>query len=339
MNRELVHPIPWFEEQKIDTGSEAATNQEQQDILWGLLKIYSARRTSGEQPVIARSIKLQDILSPQNLAGNPFDTRLSFQLYNILSALDIADYPEAERDHRADLLTTDFAFQLAASSTTLCDAVFVSMHLSNPATRRSAIDALLRRHANAIGESKETCAVYKTLSDKFLIPDKWIWAAKALYARTVQHDDVEEVRCLLKARELHAAHERLRTVVGPRCVVEEDLESLKGLLDGFDRSGAMGTQEWGEGGAVYADFVNVMDPGVGEKENVARRLMGSVERLKSRPVGLLERVAMHEMREVAAGVLRELGAAEWLDIGLVKDETLKQAEILSAEYYARVLVA
>ncbi len=343
MNRELVQPVPWFVEEKSNTGSLAIPNQEQQDILWGLLKIYSARRTSGEQPVIARAIKLQDILSPQNLAGNPFDTRLSFQLYNILSALDIADFPDAERDHNADILTTDFAFQLAASSTTLCDAVFVSMHLSNPAARRSAIDALLRRHANAIGESKETCSVYKTLADTFLIPDKWIWAAKALYARTVQHDDVEEVRCLLKARELHAAHERLRTVVGPRCVIEEDLESLKDLLEGFERSGRMEMQEWEDGGAVYADFVNVMDAGVGEKENTARRLMGSVERLKGRSVGLLERVAMHEMREVAVGVLREvqmgLGAAERLDVGLVENETLKQAEVLSAEYHARVLVA
>lgn len=342
MNRELVKPIPWFAEQKIDTGSEVAPNQEQQDILWGLLKIYAVRRTSGEQPVTRRSLKLQDMLSPQNLAGNAFDARLSFQLYTILSALDISDFPEDERDRDADLLTTDLAFQLAASSTTLCDAVFISLHLSQPAARRSAIDALLRRHANAIGETKDTCSIYRSLSDKFMIPEKWIWAAKALYAKTVQHDDVEEVRCLLKAEELDVAHARLRTVVGPRCVIEEDSESLRGLLEAFARSGATGMLEWEEGGAVYADFVSVLDAGAGQREGKAGRLLRSLERIKGMPVGLQERVAMHEMREVAARVLREaqmgLGAAERLDVGLVEDQVLKNAETLSKEYYARVLV-
>lgn len=303
-SREKVRPVPWFVEQNINTGWNDKNREKCQDILWGLMLIYaSLQKPNDSMRRLRSSINLGDILAPQNLTGTPVDARLSFQLYQLLSARQIIDFDDVDREHKADVLTTDYAFQLAAFDENLCDAIFVTLHLYDAAARQAAVIALLNRHAGVIGEDASTCDVYKTLTSDFHIPLAWIWTAKALYAKAVLRDDVAEVRCLLRAGEVEQAHDTLKKVVAPRAVIEEDLQGLVDVLEDFHAHGATLLQSWHMGGAVYADFTRLMldlAADEEEKEILIRRLVAVLPEMSETGLQLEERVAITEMGEAVA---------------------------------------
>lgn len=326
-----VRPLPWF----VDTAGE---NDEREDILWGLLKLFDDKSNTG------RVGELGEIISPDNLSSNSIDARLPFQLYQFLQARSIADFKSEHRDPKADLLATDYAFQLStsptASPTTFCDAVFVTLHISTPATRRTAIEALLNRHAGSIGNSPASCPTFQTLINDLKIPASWIWIAKALHAKSVLRDQAMQIRCLLRAGEAREAHEVLRKVVAPRAVIEEDLDALRSLIAAFKEVRGTNVEGWQQGGGVYSDFAKLE----ASKDQSERDLL--MDRLEAVLPGMMklgvleERAAVREMMDVVERMKATTGDARpVLSIVGSDNDVYVEAVRLSDEYYARLVSA
>ncbi|KAL8941084.1 MAG: hypothetical protein Q9216_002455 [Gyalolechia sp. 2 TL-2023] len=243
---ETVKPTPPF---VYDGSGELAWSDNQstsrEDVHWGLLKLFAASKHA----VPAQSIA--DIAMPHNLVGHPLDFRLSFQLYHALAHLFPANTDQA----KADQLAWDFAIQLEAHGEWLW-AVFILLHLSDAAQRQKALLDILARNAGSIPAPDSTFP-FSTLVSDFKIPAAWIWEAKALHARSVLRDHAEEIYYLQQAGNWIEAHATLCGVVGPRCVIEEDFDTLHRLVEGFGRGKESIEEAWRKGGEIYEGYVEL----------------------------------------------------------------------------------
>ena len=301
--QETVLPVPWFREQSVDTGWQDPRPSQRQDILLGLLRLYALAHEE-EGGYFHQNVHLADIISPQNVSGNPVDSRLSFQLYQSLRSHGLADLSNADEEDvasKSDMLTTDFAFELSASPKTLVLAVFVTLHLTDSISREAALKALLDRQAGAIGASVQTCPVFGALVNDLHIPEPWIWHAKALHAKAALNDEAEQCRCLLQAGDLEQAIAVLRDSVAPRCIVEETKVALAELLEDFEAAGAGKVAAWRQSGALYRAYLRLMqitDKGGDAEEAVG---LGKVVRTDTAALLgsgiLLVRAAAEEMRD------------------------------------------
>lgn len=315
--RESVRPVPWFVEQKVDPGYHDPMREDRQDILFGLLKIF-AYMVDEDKGWIYERVKLADVISPENVSGNPTDSRLSFHLYQTLSARGIIDFSDndAERDHAADILTTNYAFQLSSSAENLVDAVFVTLHLHDSAARETAVKAILNRYAGSIGDDLDTCPIFTSLVTELKLPHEWIWNAKALHAKSVLGSDNRECRFLLAGGDKAGAHNVFVQSVAPRCIIEEDRRTIAELLDVF-RSKGVDTSlgAWNDGGSLYEDYLRILH--VAEKGGDAGEALQLAKELRAALVemqldeSLIVRVAATEMaaevERVVAGFARRLG--------------------------------
>ncbi len=301
-------PLPWFLEEGIAVPWKDTDIDQREDVLWGLLKLFASSQTSLPIPRIA------SIVTPHNATGNPLDSRLSFQLYHALSLR----FPSATDPASADQFALDFAGNLESAGDWLW-GIFILLHISYPAQRQSSIQSLLALHAAdiVVPDDIGTPSAFTTLIDEFKVPGSWIWEAKALYARSVSHDHREEVQCLLQAQNWDEAHETLVRVVGPRAVIECDYDTLSSLLSAFHREGREHVAEWGLGGGVYEDFVDLVlgldgdrSPQVAavaerNRSAIVNRLLGALPGMVQEHVGaprLEEVVAVREMSSVVAKV-------------------------------------
>ncbi|KAI9659750.1 MAG: Nuclear pore complex protein Nup98-Nup96 [Alyxoria varia] len=328
---ERVRPIPPF------VSPVDAAKSEQQDILWGLLKIYARSHPFGDDRDRV-SFNLGSVFAPENLSKNPLDARLSFQLFQALRArgiidFDIDSHEEDEEgnvvlaDHKADLLTNTFLASLSQSADSLPSAAFVALHLSSPGARASTVRSLLARHAAALSTDK-TSSTFSYLVDELLIPEAWIWSAKAQHAACVPGGDpYEQTICLLNAGDIVGAHNVLCHVLGPRCVIEQEHTRLRKVIRMFEgevplsdgvkpRAGTsakdkLGRGTWRTGGEVFADYAFIVDM-VGAKvqveknREVGRRILDRLPGWEEwKRMGLEERVAMHEMGDIVKRALNE----------------------------------
>lgn len=282
-------PVPLFQKAQVANLWEDKNRSQREDVLWGILKLYAAAQTNSILPSIA------DIVMPHNTSGNPLGCRLSFQLYLALSLR----FPPADPSH-GDQLARDFAAQLDSVGLWL-DAMFVLLHLSDYRERQQALQSTLAPHANEIQDAEDP--IFKMLTNELQIPTSWIWEAKALYARCVTQNRVHEVHFLLLAGNWAEAHHRMCTTVAPRAIIEEDLATLRQLLDAF-HDGKRHVSNWMQGGHVYEDFEKLAN-GVSGRERTAilRRLAKSLPRMlqeQTRQPSLEELVAVKEMSGVVA---------------------------------------
>lgn len=257
-----------------------------EDILWGLLKLYATSKG-----VLSIS-SIAAMVMPNNMGANSMDFRLSFQLYQALCLR----FPQAHDVSEADQLTWDFATQLESAGEWLW-ATFALLHLSGRDNRQKALQELLARHAAKL-PSDETAAHFQTLHEEFKIPSSWIWQAKALHARSVLQDHPREVRFLIQATDWEEAHNVLCGIVGPRAVIEQDWETLRELLKGF-QAGKENIEQWQTGGGVYEDYMALVN-GVedAEKTQVVRRLLDALPAVvyeRTGKPGFEERVAIRDM--------------------------------------------
>ncbi len=282
-------PVPIFQDDQIANLWDDKNRAHREDVLWGLLKLYAAAKGDLAMPTIA------DIVMPHNTSGNPLDCRLSFQLYHALSLR----FPSSDSTE-GDRLARDFAAQLDSAGEWIY-AIFVLLHLSDPQERQQALQTTLASHAYEIRDADHP--LFKTLTDEFHIPISWIWEAKALYARCVTQDRVDEVWCLLLAGNWAEAHHTICTTVAPRAIIEEDLSTLRQLLDAF-RDYKRYISDWMLGGQVYDDFVKlVTGKGGRERVDALKRLSVALPKMvQSQPgrLGLEEMVAVKEMSGVVA---------------------------------------
>lgn len=257
-------PIPWFVEDKTGALWDDPKAIQREDVLWGLLKIYAASKSA------LTISSLAGVLAPENVTGNPIDARLSFQLYHAVTAR----FPAISDPMKADYLAQTFAAQLDSAGEWYW-ALFSLLHISSYRQRHLAIQSLLVQHAEAIsGDTKSES--FQTLTEVCKIPVAWIWEAKALYARSVLQDHVQEVDFLVKAQDWKEAHEVLRKEVGPSAVVEQDWDTLQDMLDSFEDCKEQ-IAEWGLGGQVYDDYLSLVK-GVerDEKEELLSRLLDAL---------------------------------------------------------------
>lgn len=303
-DKEDCKPIAWYVEQSVSPLWDDQHMEHREDLLWGLLKLYSNDKTD-----------LQAVIRPENSQISPLDTRLTWQLSQALTASGKATYGSSA-DEKSDALTLSYASQLTNGGHWL-DAIFVLLHLSQAAARAKAIQDLLALNAGKIG-TRESEA-FTTLVEKYKIPAAWIWSAKALYMRAVAKDAKKEVDCLIHAEAYDEAHRTLCRDVAPNAVIERDYETLEALLAGF-KGKQISVADWELGGGVYGDYLKlVKQQGLGKANasavQLAERLVTSLPAMvgSARSVGFLQRVAAQEMSGVVAEVLAEYGRAELLN--------------------------
>lgn len=156
-------------------------------------------------------------------------------------------------DEKLDAATISFASQLTATGNWV-SAAFVLLHLSDPMGRSKAIRDLVGRHAHLIPTEKKTQeGVFATLTQKFKIPAKWIWEAKAMQARAVDKDPVAEFSYLILAEDFLEANRTFLKRVAPAAVIQrkytELFEYAKLLYHIRDK-----LPNWASGAGVYLLF-------------------------------------------------------------------------------------
>lgn len=357
LDKEGSKPFAWYVEQNISPLWDDQHLEDREDLLWGLLKLYSDDTTD-----------LQSVIRPESSQLSPLDMRLSWQLSQALTASGKCSYGDAAEE-KADSLTLSFASQLSNGGHWL-DATFVLLHLSDAEARAKSIQDQLSRNAGKIGSQESSS--FTTLSEKYKVPAAWVWNAKALYMRAVIKDPKKEVECLIHAEAYDEAHRTFCRDVAPNAVIERDYETLETLLKGFAGK-QVGVADWELGGAVYGDYLKLLaQQGLGKANagavQLAERLITSLPAMvgSTRSVGFLQKVAAQEMSGVVAEVLVEHGRAElaigkvssfiwtefrsailtiWqaldhskvLRLPMTEDRYLKHTADLSLDYYRTVL--
>lgn len=327
-----------------------------EDLLWGLLQLYAASKDWLPLPMLAR-ILIRQWTSESHSAT----TLLSFQLYHALALR----FPAAADSFVADSLAIDFAQQLEGAGEWMW-SIFASLHITSAPQRQRAIQDLLSFHVHEINADDED-KDFRALIQDFKIPKAWIWRAKALAARTITQNHVEETMYLIKAGDLEEAHGVLRYVVGPHCVIAEEWAVLSNLLEGF-QIGKENISDWGLGGQVYEDYLAIIQNRVSghAKLTILGRLMETLPNLaKHGNVGKedtgtrsedsnVKRENFEEMvalREISATVANavlamddgparkeaEMQKARVLQLPLAKEQYLRGTRELAERYYRNAL--
>ncbi|KAI1205023.1 nuclear protein 96-domain-containing protein [Annulohypoxylon truncatum] len=240
-DRELA-PVTWFTEHGIKSIWNDPNQDQREDLLWGLLQLYSNSQ-----------VDLEAILRPENSQLSPLDFRLSWQLGQALTSTGRASFGKNAAE-KADAATVSFAAQLTNEGSWL-EATFVLLHLADPDARSKAIQDHLCRHAGFIGN--EDSSNFKRLTAEFKIPRRWIWHAKALYMRSVKKDPAAEVQCLLRAESWADAHRTFIKEVAPVTIIERDYDALADLLHQFEGHHSQ-VPDWNVGGEIYKAFLQLM---------------------------------------------------------------------------------
>ena len=294
---ETSKPQAWYVEQKIPTLWEDAELDKREDLLWGLLRLY----TFGD-------CDLEAVIRPENSQLSPVDIRLSWQLSRALTSSGTINYTE-DGDEKADQLTLSFASQLTNEGSWL-DAIFVLLHLSSDEARAKSIQDHLAQHASRIGALESQ--TFTTLTQTYKIPAPWVWEAKALYLRSVKRDPTGEVDCLIRASSFDEAHRTFTKEVAPRTIIERDYDTLRALLGGF-RGREEQISLWHIGGGIYSDFLDLLDglntASKSVDHTVLHRLLAGLPEVveESRNPGFLERVAIETISGVVAKTVVDLG--------------------------------
>lgn len=314
-HREQARPMPWFLEQgHTSSAHNDPKYADRQDITYTLLTLHA--RDTDPSGYFHDRTSLTNLLHPLNLSPNPHDNTLPFLLYNTLSARGIADFSpnaddenEDENHAKSDILTRDYAFQLSGSAENLVDAVFVTLHLHDATAREGAVKALLNKYAGALGDDPTEGAFSKLTGEQgLLVPESWIWSAKAQHARTVLKDDVRECRYLLSAGDKSASHQVFTEQVAPRCIVEEDRRTISEIVELFLAKGVHELPAWSEGAGVFERYIRVLAVGQrgGDAEQAlseARDLKGSFVKMQESEI-LQVRVAGWVMSGEVEGAVR-----------------------------------
>lgn len=318
-------------------------DDDREDLLWRLLQVYAAQEDEDVD------VRLEEaFFELANVSDSPTDARLSWQLLQICRGKGILgakrDDGGSKLDFAADVLSTTYASALSSALPTaspeeqpelLYTALFALAHLSSDGGRRAAIQELLDQTAPLLASEQtlsltlprsdtaakakkpasstasNTLAAALTSDPGLSIPREWLASSLALWAQAVDKDPAAQARHLLDAGQVNEAHAVLLHQIGPSCIVKRNYDVLREVLGGFE-----GREErvsgWRTGGAVYFDFVHLLDvSGRGEKAGVdAKQWKGTLARLveglavmgkeMGKDASVDERAAVWEMGRVVA---------------------------------------
>ncbi|KAF2830909.1 hypothetical protein CC86DRAFT_379124 [Ophiobolus disseminans] len=257
---EEVKPVPWFVEVGQDMGWNDPDAENREDLLWGILKLYSSSK-------LDLPANIEDVLAPENVSGNPMNARLSFQLFQIFKSRQEDEQESDERmvhmptnrgavdeTHRSSFMSSTasrfdkdaqaedplvelgdkITLTYAASLHTpelWTTAIWAYTHLSSPSMREHYIKALLNQFSSTYALEEED-TTYCYLVQKIHVPQTWLHAAAALQAKT-DGDSLRQAVHLIKAEELEEAHEVLCRKVGPEAIISRDYDPLRELMGDF----------------------------------------------------------------------------------------------------------
>lgn len=325
-------PITWFAEHGIHGIWNDQDADQRQDLLWGLLQLYSDDEAD-----------LESIIRPENSQLSPLDYRLCWQLGQALTATGKITFG-SRAEEKADAVTVSFAAQLTNEGSWL-EAAFVLLHLSDPDARTKAIQEHLSRHAGQIGD--EHSESFRYLTDKLKMPVRWIWHAKALYMRSVKEDAASEVQCLLRAESFTEAHRTFIKEVAPVAIIEREYQALSTLLRQFDGRQSQ-VAEWNLGGEIYKAFLQLVDYEHRHEHPPPALVSGLLEGLPAMhgntpEASILEYAALTDMAAVVASVVGDLARLgqmnheRILQLPLTEDVLLKHSRNLAWAHYQTVL--
>ncbi|EFE30806.1 uncharacterized protein ARB_02296 [Trichophyton benhamiae CBS 112371] len=275
---------------------------------WILLKTYTLAVNDGTHPEIA-PIQMPAAITPVAVSGHMLHNRLSFQLFHHLSKVVGHHDVFAVDQSRADQLALDLSWELTTAEQ-YAPALFVLLHLSRPSDRERSVKEILSRFASLIpsptAENGTPSSLWTYLTVELQVPPDWLWISKALHSRAIG-DIASEVECLIHAKHWNEAHGTFYRIVAPKAVIERDYDTLASLLSGFGESPERRVRDWADGGAVYQDFLQLVNAKGGWRDPAPlKRLLKALAHLggkveKSATSSLYERIAFREMSRLVAG--------------------------------------
>ncbi|KAI1169749.1 nuclear protein 96-domain-containing protein [Nemania sp. FL0916] len=330
-DREL-RPTPWFVQHGIPTIWDDPARENREDLLWGLLKLYSDNQAD-----------LEAVIRPENSQLSPLDYRLSWQLGQALVATGRLSFTRNAAE-KADAATIAFAAQLTNEGSWL-EAVFVLLHLSDVDARIKAIQDHLCRHAAQIGN--DDSSAFRRLAIDLKIPLQWMWHAKALFMRSVRKDATAEVECLLRAGSWAEAHHTFVKEVGPRTVIERNYNELAAVLEQFEGR-HMHIPDWNVGGQVYKDFLQLMAYHLRVETPppaMVNRMLQALPAMHGNTpdAGVMEYAAITEMSAIIAKIVSSAAKADdsgkdrILNLPLTEDVLLKHSRDLAWSHYNTIM--
>ncbi|KAI0836326.1 nuclear protein 96-domain-containing protein [Hypoxylon sp. FL0890] len=332
-DRELP-PTTWFIEHGIKPIWNDPDQDKREDLLWGLLRLYSDSQ-----------VDLEAVLRPENSQLSPLDFRLSWQLGQALTSTGRASFGKNATE-KADAATISFAAQLTNEDSWL-EATFVLLHLTDSDARSKAIQDHLCRHAGLIGN--EDSSSFKKLTEDFMIPKQWIWHSKALFMRSVKKDPTAEVQCLLRAESWADAHRTFVKEVAPVTIIERDYDALADILQQFESHHSQ-VPDWNVGGEIYRAFLQLMGCQRRNEQPPAILVNALLEGLPAMhgntpEAGIIEYAALTDMAaevaKVVAGMAKagEMEHERILHLPLTEDALLKHSRDLAWSHYSTVMVS
>ncbi|XP_007259635.3 nuclear pore complex protein Nup98-Nup96 [Astyanax mexicanus] len=267
------------------------------DICFHLLKLYSDKYYS-----------LQQLLDPSTVTAEQLDYRLSWHLWNVLQALNYTHLSLS----RQGLLHASYAAQLESGGLWEM-AVFVLLHIPDSALRERAVREMLNQHCT-LEETEESAEKERFLTDKLLIPMKWIHQAKAIRACR-DGDKHREALHLYKAGHWNHCHRLVIKYLASDCIINDNHDYLMEFLEGLavpERCAQI--QDWDTSGRVYLDYIRVIQtlkaiqqmesPGY-ELERLHTEVTSLCSRIELLPCSKAkDRLAQSEMAKRLANILR-----------------------------------
>ncbi|KAG0348000.1 hypothetical protein BG004_006376 [Podila humilis] len=338
------------------------------------------------------SMQLETVLHPLGISPSRLDYRQSWQFYMILSqSLEVASFGSPTSHAH---ICSNFMSQLENLGMWTW-AIFVALHLETSEAREMAVRALLERNmevprpASSTGHSSssELDRVSRLdgannntsfLLKDLLIPEEWLWTARATQAR--YHGDVSlQVFSLLKSGEHSKAHAVILSELAPRYVLYGGLEILGKLLGMVDQSKVPG---WQSGGGVYQKYLECISDSEGNVGEVVNKGLSSSfssslgrvsyanqlvypddleafqaaiqdlipklsQLLKQGPKGLGGRtdqmleICVVEMTSKCTNLLRDLAAQENVssDYAMGEDQCVSSIQKISTDYFDEILAS
>ncbi|KAI0120451.1 nuclear protein 96-domain-containing protein [Hypoxylon sp. NC0597] len=330
-DRELP-PTTWFIEHGIKSIWNDPDEDKREDLLWGLLRLYSDDQ-----------VDLEAVLRPENSQLSPLDFRLSWQLGQALTSTGRASFGKNATE-KADAATVSFAAQLTNEGSWL-EAIFVLLHLTDPDARSKAIQDHLCRHAGLIGN--EDSGSFKKLTEDFKIPKQWIWHSKALFMRSVKKDATAEVQCLLRAESWADAHRTFIKEVAPVTIIERDYDALADILQQFEGHHSQ-VPDWNVGGEIYKAFLQLTGSQRRAEQPphvLVNALLEGLPAMRGNTpeAGIIEYAALTDMAaevaRVVAGMAKagEMEHERILHLPLTEDALLKHSRDLAWSHYSTVM--
>ncbi|KAM7373876.1 hypothetical protein PAMP_006566 [Pampus punctatissimus] len=237
-------PLPPYleaEQPDMEEEQEEPSKRQLYDLCFHLLKLYSDRHYG-----------LQQLLEPLTVTWQRLDYRLSWHLWGVLQALHYSHLSAS----RQGLLHTSYAAQLESAGLWHM-AVFILLHIPDDTQRERAVRELLTLHC-PLQETDQSVRREQFLTERLLIPERWIHEAKATRARC-DSDRHQEALHLYRAGYWNQCHRLLIQHLASDCIINDNHDYLLEFLEGLAVPEHSATiQDWDTAGRVYLDYIRVI---------------------------------------------------------------------------------